>query len=300
MVHSSRKIAIIGAKGMLARKVIELADPADRLVLLDLPEFDIKDRSVVLKKILEINPDVIVNCAAYTQVDKCEVEEELAAKVNGAGPGILAEAGKACDAILVHISTDYVFSGDVELPYREDDPTEPLSAYGRTKLIGEQAIIDSSLSRYFIIRTSWLYGPGGPNFVETILRLSSERDELRIVSDQIGSPTYTGDLAQAIFSLLEESGLSEKNIYGTYHFSNSGHCSWFEFAKEILAQARVLEMKVVTQSIKPIATDEYPLPAVRPVNSVFNKEKYQNTVGSVVSQWQESLQVYMNERQVTN
>ena len=300
MSRSSRIIALIGAKGMLAHKVIELADPADRLVLLDLPEFDVTDRSAVLKKMQEVNPDVIINCAAYTQVDKCEVEEELAAKVNGAGPGFLAEAAKICDAVLIHISTDYIFSGDVELPYREDDPTGPLSAYGRTKLIGEQAIVDSGLSRYFIIRTSWLYGPGGPNFVETILRLSSERDELRIVSDQIGSPTYTGDLAQAIFSLLEKSDLNEKNIYGVYHYSNSGHCSWFEFANEIIEQARVLEIKVVTQSIKPIATDEYPLPAVRPVNSVFNKEKYQNAVGKVAPQWQESLQVYMNERQVTN
>ena len=300
MVHPSRIIALIGAKGMLARKVIEHADPDDRLLLFDLPEFDITDRSAVLNKILEVNPDIIINCAAYTQVDQCEVEEEFAAKVNGAGPGFLAEAAKTCDAILVHISTDYVFSGQVEVPYREDDPTGPLSAYGRTKLIGEQAIVDSGLSRYFIIRTSWLYGPGGPNFVETILRLSSERDELRIVTDQVGSPTYTGDLAQAIFSLLKESDLIGHNLYGTYHFSNTGYCSWYEFAKEIIAQARVLGLKVVTQSIKPIATDEYPLPAVRPENSVFNKEKYQNVVGTVIPRWQDSLTQYMSERQVNN
>ena len=300
MIQPARKIALVGAKGMLARKVIELANPADRLVLLDLPEFDITDQSSVTKEMQEINPDVIINCAAYTQVDKCEEEEKLALQVNGAGPGYLAEAAKVCRAVLVHISTDYVFSGNVDEPYGEDDPTGPLSAYGRTKLKGEQAIVESGYDRYFIIRTSWLYGPGGPNFVETILRLSSERNELRIVSDQVGSPTYTGDLAQAIFALLKASTQDDKPIYGIYHFSNDGQCSWYEFTKEIVTQATSAGLKVVTRLVTPISTDEYPLPAVRPENSVFSKEKFQNCIGAVIPKWQDSLTQYMNERQVNN
>ena len=299
MVNSSRTIALIGAKGMLAQKVIEFAETADRMIQLDLPEFDITDQTAVLKVMQEINPDVIINCAAYTQVDKCKEEEQLAARVNGAGPGFLAEAAKGCGATLVHISTDYVFPGTTQLPYREDDSTGPLSAYGRTKLQGEQAIIGSGCKRYFIIRTSWLYGPGGPNFVETILRLAAEREELSIVSDQVGSPTYTGDLAQAVFVLLKKANDNANTIYGTYHFSDNGHCSWYDFANEIVAQAKSIGLKVTTRFIKPIATDEYPLPAVRPVNSVFDKSKYQAIAEAAIPQWQQSLQIYLAERQVT-
>lgn len=300
MIQPARKIALVGANGMLARKVIECADPSDRLVLLDLPEFDITDHSSVARAMQEINPDVIINCAAYTQVDKCEEEESLALQVNGAGPGFLAEAAKACNAVLVHISTDYVFPGDAVEPYGEVAQTGPLSAYGRTKLKGEQAIVESGCNRYFIIRTSWLYGPGGPNYVETILRLCSERDELRIVSDQVGSPTYTGDLAQAIYDLLKVSTQEASPVFGVYHFSDDGQCSWYEFAQEIVAQAESSGLKVVTRTILPIATDEYPLPAVRPAYSVFNKKKFQECTGSVIPQWQDSLLRYMNERQVIN
>jgi dTDP-4-dehydrorhamnose reductase len=299
-MRTDRIIALIGAKGMLAQKVIELSDPSDQLVLLDLPEFDISERTAVIKTSQQINPDVIMNCAAYTQVDKCEEEEVLALRVNGAGPGFLAEAAKACGAVLVHISTDYVFPGDADEPYDEEALTGPLSAYGRTKLAGELAIIASGCEQYFIIRTSWLYGPGGPNFVETILRLSREREELRIVSDQIGSPTYSGDLAQAIFDLLKVSTQDGKSVFGVYHFSNQGQCSWYEFAQEIVLQSKLFGAKVVTRSIQPITTDEYPLPAVRPTYSVFNKTKFQDCVGSDIPQWQDGLTRYMKERQVIN
>jgi dTDP-4-dehydrorhamnose reductase len=298
VTQPGRTIVIVGANGMLAHKVIETANSADRLVLLDLPEFDITNRVAVLQKMAEICPDIIINCAAYTQVDKCEEEEALALRVNADGPGFLAEAGKICGAILVHISTDYVFSGNADSPYSEDAPTGPLSAYGRTKLKGEQAILASGLKRYFILRTSWLYGPGGPNFVETILRLAKERDELRIVADQFGSPTYTGDLARAIFNLLEiaEGGL--ETIYGLYHFSNNGSCSWYDFATEIVARANDFGLEVKTQTVTPIATDDYPLPAIRPAHSVFNKSKYEAVAGESIPQWQISLKLYLAERQV--
>jgi dTDP-4-dehydrorhamnose reductase len=284
---------------MLAHKVIETADCADRLILLDLPEFDITDRSLVLSLIGQIDPDIIINCAAYTQVDKCEAEEALALKVNADGARFLAEAALATDAVLVHISTDYVFSGESAQPYAEEDPTGPLSAYGRTKLKGEQAILNSGLKRFFILRTSWLYGPGGPNFVETILRLAKEREELKIVADQIGSPTYTGDLAKAIFTLLESEADDQKKLYGIYHFSNSGDCSWYDFATEIVARAKDFGLEVKLNAIKPITTEEYPLPAVRPAHSVFNKSKYEAVAKEPIPQWQISLKNYLAERQVS-
>jgi dTDP-4-dehydrorhamnose reductase len=284
---------------MLAQKVIAAADCADRLILLDLPEFDITDRSLVLSRIGQIDPDIIINCAAYTQVDKCETEEPLALKVNADGAGFLAEAAAVTDAVLIHISTDYVFSGESAQPYAEEDTTGPLSAYGRTKLKGEQAILNSGLKRFFILRTSWLYGPGGPNFVETILRLAKEREELKIVVDQIGSPTYTGDLAKAIFTLLERVTDGQEMLYGIYHFSNSGDCSWYDFATEIVARAKDLGLEVKLQTIKPITTEEYPLPAVRPAHSVFNKSKYEAVAKESIPQWQISLKVYLAERQVS-
>ncbi|MBE0500015.1 MAG: dTDP-4-dehydrorhamnose reductase [Desulfuromonadales bacterium] len=297
MTNKVRKIVVIGANGMLAQKVIEAADSAAKVICLDLPEFDITDRVAVLHTIEELCPDVIINCAAYTQVDKCETEEALAFRVNGEGPGFLAEAAKECDAVLVHISTDYVFAGDSGTPYREDDPVGPLSVYGRSKLKGERAIIASGLLRYFILRTSWLYGPGGPNFVETVLRLAAEREELRIVSDQIGSPTYTGDLARAIFALLQKSDDGRGSIYGIYHFSGDGACSWYDFASVIVARAQAAGIPLRVKTITPITTADYPLPAIRPAYSVFNKSKYQTAVAANIPQWQQSLQIYLDERQ---
>jgi dTDP-4-dehydrorhamnose reductase len=203
MSMNHRKFALVGSNGMLALKVCEQASAAGyEVVGFDLPNFDITNRVQVLSEMERVQPAIIVNCAAYTNVDGCESQETLATLVNGAGAGNLAHVARALGATLVHISTDYVFDGNKAGPYVEEDTTGPQSAYGRSKLAGEQAILASGLERYFIIRTSWLYGPGGKNFVETILRLATERDELRIVADQVGSPTFTGDLAAAIFSLL--------------------------------------------------------------------------------------------------
>jgi dTDP-4-dehydrorhamnose reductase len=325
------KLALIGSNGMLARKVRELAPAHYEVVGFDLPEFDLTDREQVLAEITRLQPAVIVNCAAFTNVDGCETQEELATRVNGAGPGYLAAAAQAVGAVLVHISTDYVFAGDKGTPYLETDPTRPLSAYGRSKLVGEQAIVASGLTRYFILRTSWLYGPGGKNFVETMLRLAAERDELRVVADQIGSPTYTGDLAVAIYNLLKAVTRDDEavtrhallvtgsaseppvtrhpspilnhpspvtDLFGLYHFSNQGETSWYGFAAEIISQARQQGELLRATRVVPIATSDYPLPAPRPAYSVFSKEKYLAATGAIIPDWRESLAFYLRERKL--
>ena len=310
-------LALIGANGMLARKVRELAPPQFEVVGFDLPEFDLTEREQVLAEMVRLQPAVIINCAAFTNVDSCETQEELATRVNGAGPGYLAEAAQVVGAVLVHISTDYVFAGDKGSPYLETDPTGPLSAYGRSKLAGEAAIAASGLMRYFILRTSWLYGPGGKNFVETMLRLAAERDELRVVADQIGTPTYTGDLAVAIYNLLKtvtrdalqvtgseavtRDALQVSpvtDLFGLYHCSNLGETSWHGFAEEIVAQARQQGELLRTGRVVPIATSDYPLPAPRPAYSVFSKEKYLAVTGATIPDWRESLAVYLQERKL--
>ena len=293
-------VALLGAKGMLAKMVRERAPQNYRLHLYDLPEFDVTDRDQVLQEMRQVQPGIIINCAAYTDVDGCETEVELANRVNGSAAGYLAEAARSVDATLVHISTDYVFDGRKDSPHREEDPVNPQSVYGASKLLGEQAILDSELKKYFIVRTSWLYGSGGKNFVETILRLAGERQELKIVADQVGSPTYTADLADAIFHLLaltdDRSPITGHKPYGTYHFSNKGHCSWYEFACAIVAEARSHNLPVVTREVLPICTDEYPLPAQRPANSVFDKSKYKAATGAEIPEWHDSLQKYFLSR----
>ena len=300
MCESQYQIALIGSSGMLAKMVRERAPQNYHLHLYDLPEFDVTDRDQVLREMRRVQPDVVINCAAFTDVDGCETEVELANRVNGTAVGYLAEAAKKVDATLVHISTDYLFDGRQEEPYSEEDRVNPQSAYGRSKLLGEQAILDSGLKKYFIVRTSWLYGPGGKNFVETILRLAAEREELRIVADQVGSPTYTADLADAIFHLLaltdHRSPVTGHDPYGTYHFSNEGQCSWYEFACAIVAEARSHGIQVVTRDILPISTEDYPLPAKRPANSMFDKSKYKAATGTVIPEWRDGMKRYFSTR----
>lgn len=295
-----KKLLLVGGNGMLASRIVSLAPPEYTLTAVDLPEFDVTDRERVLALVAELRPEVIINCAAYTNVDGCETEQALANRVNGDAVGYLAEAAKKVDAVLVHVSTDYVFDGEKNTPYLEDDALNPQSAYGRSKLLGEQKLLASGLKKFFIVRTSWLYGPGGKNFVETILRLSRERTELGVVADQFGTPTYTVDLAGAIFNLLALNIACQKapssNFYGIYHFSNRGSCSWYEFASEVVDLARQRGEAVKVESLRPIKTEEYPLPAKRPAFSVFSKEKYASATGAVVPGWKESLAKYFAER----
>ena len=285
---------------MLAQMVRERAPQNYRLHLYDLPEFDLTDRDQVLQEMENLQPDIIVNCAAYTNVDGAEKERELAMKVNGTAVGFIAEAAARIDATLVHISTDYVFDGTRVDPYKETDSTNPMSVYGKSKLLGEQSIMASGLTKHFIVRTSWLYGPGGSNFVETIIRLAATSEDLRIIDDQIGSPTYTADLADAIFQLLalnhHRSPVTGHDPYGTYHFSNEGHCSWYEFACAIVEEVRDNGLECKVSAIHPICTEEYPLPAKRPTNSMFDKSKYKAATGAEIPEWRESLRGYVLSR----
>ncbi|AMV72649.1 dTDP-4-dehydrorhamnose reductase [Desulfuromonas carbonis] len=288
------RAALIGASGMLGQMVREVAPDHYHWSDFDLPAFDLSLRGQVLSEIGRGGFDLIVNCAAYTDVDGCESNPELANRVNGDGPGLLAEAAKLSGATLVHISTDYVFDGLATRPYSETSATGPRSAYGRSKLLGEEEILGSRLEKFLIIRTSWLFGPGGKNFVETMLRLATEREELRVVDDQVGSPTYTADLAQAIFALLE------KKAYGLFHFANAGVCSWYQFSREIVRKYVESGGEVALQRHLAITTADYPLPAARPAYSVFSTAKYQAATGKAIPSWQDALDRYLVRRRQLN
>lgn len=302
MVEKYARLAIIGARGMLAKKVVEMTPAGWDIITLSHPQFDLTDASSSLAALRDIRPDVIINCAAYTDVDGAETHEALAYAVNAVGPENLARAAKQINATLVHISSDYVFGGNKMFPYEESDLAGPLSVYGKSKLRGEQAILDSGLERFFILRTSWLYGPGGKNFVETIIRLAQQREELRIVADQFGTPTYTADLAKAIFNLLAlqvkwDAGKRPGDpLFGIYHFSNEGECSWYQFASEIVALLKKGNEPVKTERLLPIDSTDYPLPASRPAYTVMSKQKYKRLTGEHIPTWQESLECYIASR----
>lgn len=287
MAFPAGRIALVGANGMLAQAVRRLI-PADAVtVFFDLPDFDLTNREQVLSGLEEFGPELVLNCAAMTDVDGCESQEELAMRINGLGPGYLAEAALGCGARLVHVSTDYVFDGSKSEPWLEDDPTGPLSVYGRGKLAGELAIRDSGLEDWLIVRTSWLYGSGGKNFVETMLWLMSERRQLRVVDDQVGSPTYTRDLAEAMARLVT------CGVRGVFHFANSGQCSWHGFACAIAEEARSCGMALAIENIEPITTADYPLPAQRPAWSVLSTRKYQQETGACPPDWRSALRHYL-------
>ena len=297
-IPKKRRLALVGAGGMLGSKIQAIMPGNFELFPLDYPRLDLTDGSSVVAAMEEVRPDVIINCAAYTNVDGAESEETAAFQVNGEGSARLAaEAGKY-SATLVHVSTDFVFDGQKTSPYLEEDKPAPLSVYGRSKLQGEVAVIKSGLEKYFIVRTSWLYGPGGKNFVDTISRLAQEREELRIVADQRGTPTYTEDLAGALFNLLalEKRTHHGGYSYGVYHFSNQGECSWYEFACEIVSLLKKSGHPLKVERITPIATDDFPLPAKRPNYSVLCKQKYISATGVAIPSWHESLRRYLVNR----
>jgi dTDP-4-dehydrorhamnose reductase len=291
-------ILLTGKHGQVGWELQRALNGHGEVITLDSEEMDLADADAIRRTVQRVRPAIIINPAAYTAVDKAESEPELAHAVNAIAPGILAEEAQKLNAVLVHYSTDYVFDGLKPGSYSEDDSPNPQSVYGRTKLAGEQAIRASGC-KHLILRTSWVYGVHGGNFVKTILRLAKERNELRIVADQFGAPTWARDLAKTTTLALLAWQMSEwdDELAGTYHLAASGRTNWHEYAEEIVRLARlhdpVLAAKALT--IKPIATREYPTPAKRPANSSLSCDRFADTFGIRLPEWRESLAACLHE-----
>lgn len=276
----SNKILVTGSNGQLGNELRDLASSFTQydFVFTDVEELSIADAAAVEKIFADLKPSYLINCAAYTAVDKAESEKELNNKINSTAVGILAAAAKKNGTRFIHISTDYVFNGNASQPLKEDDEVDPVNAYGESKLLGEQLAVQNN-PETSIIRTSWVYSFYGKNFVKTMIRLMSEKESIGVVSDQIGSPTYAADLARAIMQIIS----SGKWVPGIYNFSNEGVISWFDFANEIKRQ---INSSCV---VSPLSTDQFPTPAKRPKYSVLDKTKIQQTFSVQLRDWKESL-----------
>lgn len=273
-------ILVTGANGQLGMEMRDVsAGSADRYIFTDVAELDITDADAVDRVIASEKVEVIVNCAAYTNVDKAEEDEQTADLINHRAVAILASAAAKYGATLIHISTDYVFDGLSCVPYKEDDATSPTGAYGRTKLAGEHAVIESGC-RYLIFRTAWLYSPYGKNFVKTMMKLTAEKDSLSVVFDQVGTPTCAADLAALIYKVITDRMLDRQ---GVYHFSNEGVCSWYDFA------VAIRDLCGNACEIRPCHSCDFPSKAMRPSYSVLDKKLVKETFNASVPYWHDSL-----------
>jgi dTDP-4-dehydrorhamnose reductase len=280
-----RRILLIGVNGQLGRELAQTLAPLGEVIGADRHTIDLTDGAKIRQAISQVKPDSIVNAAAYTAVDRAESEPELARSINAIAPAIMAETAQKIGASLVHVSTDYVFDGRKNTPYLEDDLTNPIGVYGKTKLTGEEGI-RQNCDRYWILRTAWVYGNyGKSHFVKTMLRLGSQREEVRVVIDQIGSPTRAKDIADAIARLLVKEAPT-----GIYHFTNSGVASWYDFAAAIFAEAEQLGFPLKVQRLVPITTSEYPTPAQRPAYSVLSTKKISDFLDTHPPHWRLALQ----------
>ncbi|MEW6360126.1 MAG: dTDP-4-dehydrorhamnose reductase [Planctomycetota bacterium] len=278
------KILVTGALGMLGTELVGFlkTQPAvTGIIQRDIDDLPIEQENVVVPAVQELAPDLIINCAAYTDVDGCERKHALAVAVNAAGPGNLAKAAAACKARLIHISTDFVFDGKKTDPYTEDDEPNPLSVYGRSKLEGER-LVAQHCENHAILRTAWLYGQHGKNFVDTIARLGREKDELNVVTDEVGSPTWTRDLVEAIWAVA-----ARTECKGIFHASGRGHCSRFEQAK------RIVQLTGGKAAVKPTTAAEYGLPAPRPACVILDTSRLTRTTGCAMRPWEEALGEYL-------
>ena len=272
------KVVIFGASGQLGSCIKSITgNYSETFYFQQETEANILDIDALNKVFAAQKPDYVINCAAYTAVDKAEDDSELSEKVNVTGVKNLADQCAKYGTVLIHVSTDFVFKGDVARPLTESDPTHPISVYGQTKLDGEKAA--AQIEKHFIVRTGWLYSEHGNNFVKTMLKLGADRDELRIIADQVGTPTYAIDLAGFILHIIEQ----QSTAYGIYHYSNEGVTSWFDFARAVFD---VSEMRV---KAIPIRTDQYPTRATRPSYSVMDKSKAKETFGIEIPYWRDSL-----------
>lgn len=279
---------LIGNKGMLGTELAAALSQAGLEYIGTDREMDILDAPALSVFISGKKIDWIINCAAYTSVEKAETEETLAERINAQGPKNIAALAKVMGAKLVHLSTDYVFDGTGTRPYREDDPMAPLGAYGRTKATGED-FVRQNLTEHVILRTAWLYGPHGPNFVYTMLKLMASKDKIGVVHDQKGSPTYTADLAAAIVAIIT----SKSPVYGTFHFTDLGETNWHEFASEIQKQGRSLGLLSKNCEVAALTTAEYGAKVQRPAYSVLSKDKILDTYKIPIPEWRQSLDTFI-------
>lgn len=270
---------------MLGHDLQRVASQCGAVVGLGSGDTNIRDLDAVMEAVRNIAPDVTVNCAALTDVDGCEDREEDAYAINGTGAGNVARACLEAGCRMVHISTDYVFDGEKNSPYAEDDPINPISIYGASKAEGERLVRRILPDNHCIIRTQWLYGLHGRNFVETILRLAGERDRLTVVNDRHGSPTFTADLARAIYALIR------KHALGTFHVTNSGITTWYDFAREIIKTSGMNHV-----CVEPIPSSQFPRPASRPKNAALNNSRSIDLMGSPLRPWEQALVDYMQRR----
>ena len=284
------KILLTGKTGQIGEELNNIIGDLGNLITVDKEQLDLSKPNSIEPVILDIKPDIIINPAAYTAVDKAEEEPDLAMTVNALAPGLLAKAARKVGAGLIHYSTDYVFDGCSEIPYREEDLPNPLNVYGKTKLAGEEAIAEVGIP-FLIIRTSWVYSLHGKNFLRTIKNLAEEKDTIQVIDDQIGAPTWARSIAlkthQILKQCLNKKWLEKKesNLSGIFHMTSQGETSWHGFARE------VLNMSNTSKNIKLIAipTSDYPTPAVRPPNSVLNNEKIQKVFGIDMPHWEDAL-----------
>ncbi len=284
-----KRILVTGINGQLGQELQKTLASAAEVIGVGRERVDFSQPESLRQIIAEVKPHAVINSAAYTAVDKAESEFDLAMAVNGQAPGIVAEECQKLGIRLIHVSTDYVFDGTKSYPYQDTDPTNPLSAYGKSKLAGELEI-RKNCEDSVIIRTAWVYGVGGKgNFVKTMLRLGSDKEELRVVADQIGSPTWTGDLANAIASL------PDNTPPGTYHYTNSGVASWYDFAVAIFEEASQLGWNLKVQRVIPITTEEYPTPAKRPAYSVLSCAKIAAVLGTNPPHWRQGLRQMLKD-----
>lgn len=286
-----KKVLLIGAKGQVGQELQVTLPYLGEVISIGREELDLTNSEKISQLIREIHPDYLVNAAAYTAVDKAEIEPDLAYSINSIAPKIMAESAEKIKAKFLHISTDYVFDGRKNTPYLETDLTNPLGVYGQSKLRGEEEIKTVN-SQAIILRTAWVYGSyGKSNFVKTMLRLGKEREELKVVVDQVGSPTWAKDIATAITHLL----INVDNPPGIYNFTNSGVASWFDLTKAIFEEAKISGIPLKIQRVIPITTAEYPTPAVRPAYSVLSSQKISQQLDYIPPYWRDSLKAMLNQ-----
>jgi dTDP-4-dehydrorhamnose reductase len=285
-------ILLLGATGQVGHEIKRLLEPDFDLVMAGRDTIDLSHPKAAAQRVAALKPDVVINAAAYTAVDQAETEVALSQTINGVAPGYLATVTKQVGARLIHLSTDYVFDGSQSSPYLESNEPSPLGIYGQSKLAGERAIA-ANCDQYVILRTAWVYGSyGHGNFVKTMLRLGAERSKVRVVYDQIGTPTWSQDIAAVIVQFVKR---LESSPRGIYHFTNSGVASWYDFAIAIFEEAEALGYPLKIEKVVPITTPEYPTPAMRPAYSVLSAEKITDFLGQRPPHWRQSLRKMLAE-----